>query len=81
MEELRQKVRELASRPVTEANSSSTSGDDRRGWEEELNVAVQKLDYVLHMKEREKQFTDNKQTTTTTTITTATTTVAATEPT
>lgn len=53
MEELKQKVRELATRPVLKQDYEGK--DNKKDWESELNVAVQKLDHVMHLQECEKE--------------------------
>lgn len=54
MEDLKQKVRELATRPVMKDDCSQVK-HNRKDWETELNVAVQKLDHVMHLQECEKE--------------------------
>ncbi|XP_065218338.1 SH3 domain-binding protein 5 homolog [Planococcus citri] len=53
LEELKQKVRELATRPVLKQDYEADGS--KKAWESELNVAVQKLDHVMHLQECEKE--------------------------
>lgn len=53
MEELKQKVRELATRPVLKQEFEAKA--NKKDWESELNVAVQKLDHVMHLQECEQE--------------------------
>ncbi|XKL61199.1 hypothetical protein PGB90_008256 [Kerria lacca] len=54
LEELRQKVRKLATQPVLQQEGNQLK-DIRTDWETELNVAVQKLDQMMHLQECEKE--------------------------
>lgn len=58
LEELKQKFKELATRPVL--TQESQISNNRSDWETELNVAVQKLDHIMHLQEYEKELLDKK---------------------
>lgn len=60
LEELRQKVRELATRPVLKSEREEAVKDNTE-WETELNVAVQKLDHVMHLQECERELQEKSE--------------------
>lgn len=62
LEELRQKVRELAIRPV-EAGEGQQASSNTAQWESELNATVAKLDHMLHMQECAQELSDVPPTT------------------
>lgn len=57
MEQLRQKVRDLATKPLMmeSKRAEEVEGvEDRKGWESELNATVDKLDRMMLKQECEK---------------------------
>lgn len=57
LEQLRQKVRDLATKPLMMENKRTEEVEgveDREGWESELNATVDKLDRMMLKQECEK---------------------------
>lgn len=57
MEQLRQKVRDLATKPLmmeSKRTEEVEGVEDRKGWESELNATVDKLDRMMLRQESEK---------------------------
>lgn len=57
MEQLRQKVRDLATKPLmmeSKRTEKVEGVEDRKGWESELNATVDKLDRMMLKQECEK---------------------------